>query len=272
MRNIMKLAIIFILLGISTIANAQSEIAKPEIKSISAPQRVLFVGNSFSYFNNGLHNQVANLVRTAGEWQKGKNQFRLKTISGGKLWEHIEGLPPLLDRPQNKQWDVVVLQEFSNGPIKNGAKKAFSDAVDTLTTMVRKSGAQPVLFMTWAYKDNDKMTSQLAKAYIDKANQINALVVPVGLAFEKVARQHPSIELYSPDVFGITDNGEIRYKSVYKHPSVAGTYLAACVFYASLMGKSPEGIPYTAGLPSETGQILQRQAWKTVQNFYHETP
>jgi hypothetical protein len=28
-----------------------------------------------------------------------------------------------------------------------------------------------------------------------------------------------------------------------KHPTIAGIYLAACVFYATIYGKSPEGLP-----------------------------
>jgi hypothetical protein len=36
------------------------------------------------------------------------------------------------------------------------------------------------------------------------------------------------------------------------------------VFYAALFGESPEGLAYTAGLPEEEAQFLQRIAAETV--------
>ena len=32
-----------------------------------------------------------------------------------------------------------------------------------------------------------------------------------------------------------------------KHPTATGTYLAACVFYATIYGRSPEGLPGSIG-------------------------
>jgi hypothetical protein len=49
-----------------------------------------------------------------------------------------------------------------------------------------------------------------------------------------------------------------------KHPTLAGTYLAACVFYAVLNENSPEGIAYTAGLDPVDAAFLQHIAWETV--------
>lgn len=54
--------------------------------------------------------------------------------------------------------------------------------------MIREAGSKTVLFMTWAYKDKPKMARPLADAYTKMDNELNALVVPVGLAFDIVAR------------------------------------------------------------------------------------
>lgn len=57
-----------------------------------------------------------------------------------------------------------------------------------------------------------------------------------------------------------------------RHPAIAGTYLETCVFYASLLKKSPEGINwYGLGelqVTPETGKYLQKVAWDTVKAFY----
>ncbi len=52
-----------------------------------------------------------------------------------------------------------------------------------------------------------------------------------------------------------------------RHPSLAGTYLAACTFFAALYDQSPEGLLYDAGLGQDTALYLQRAAWKTVQEY-----
>ena len=96
------------------------------------------------------------------------------------------------------------------------------------------------------------MTAQLAEQYTraGKANQ--AKVIPAGLAFARAIAQRPLLELYQPDK---------------RHPTLAGSYLAACTTYAALHGKSPEGNRFTAGLAPELAAFLQTVAWQTVQAY-----
>lgn len=241
---------------------------QPEIKPNSTPKRVLFVGNSFSYYNNGIQNRVSNLIKSAGKWQGGQNRYRLKAISGGKLAEHIAGVPPLLQNSAGKQWDMMVLQEYSNGPISKKYRQSFIDSSASLAKLARKHGIEPVMFMTWAYKNDPDMTQELASAYVTQANKLKALVVPVGLAFARASQDFPQIELYVADISGFNDQGEEQYADVLKHPSVAGTYLAACMFYASFYQQSPQGLPYQAGLDSDVALALQKTAWQTYLQFY----
>lgn len=107
----------------------------------------------------------------------------------------------------------------------------------------------------------------MAKAYLKAANRANALVVPVGLAFADFEKKYPNKSLHSPD-FRKIEEGKVVYKRDIKHPSLAGTYLAACVFYAALYQKSPQGNLYTANLNPDLASKLKDSAWKTVQRFY----
>jgi hypothetical protein len=118
---------------------------------------------------------------------------------------------------------------------------------------VVRYGARPVLFMSWAYKDKPEMTAQLAEQYTVAGNANDALVIPAGLAFARAIARRPELELYQPDK---------------RHPSLAGTYLAACTAYASLYGKSPAGSTYSAGLPRELAEFLQATAWDAVREYY----
>jgi hypothetical protein len=107
--------------------------------------------------------------------------------------------------------------------------------------------------MSWAYADKPEMTAQLAEAYTTAGNENKALVIPAGLAFAKSIGKQPELNLYAPDK---------------RHPSLAGTYLASCVVFAALTGRSPVGNSYLAGIDAQTASFLQNVAWETVQEYY----
>jgi hypothetical protein len=103
--------------------------------------------------------------------------------------------------------------------------------------------------MTWAYQNKPDMTRPLADAYTRMGNEIKALVVPVGLAFELARRRNPDMKIYADDK---------------RHPSLLGTYLTANVFFAALYGQSPVGASYTAGLNAAEVAFAQQTAWQAV--------
>lgn len=213
-----------------------------------APGKVLFVGNSFTYYNNSLHNHYRELVVSAHPDQEHEGLVRSLTISGGYLPEHA-GLPAMV---ASAQWDIVVLQGYSMGPISEDTAAPFRQAAREFAAIIRAHDAQPVLFMTWAYSGEPEMTILLDAAYSSIGNELDAKVVPVGLAFERAIQKRPRLKLRVADR---------------KHPTPAGTYLAACTFFAALHGRSPEGLGYTAGLRKRDAVFLQRMAWESVQAY-----
>ena len=48
-----------------------------------APGNVLFIGNSFTYYNNSLHNHYKALVQSSNYKYETKSVTRIMTISGG---------------------------------------------------------------------------------------------------------------------------------------------------------------------------------------------
>jgi hypothetical protein len=97
------------------------------------------------------------------------------------------------------------------------------------------------------------MTTQLANKFRRLGKELDVMVIPVGLAFERAIENIPGVVLHDPDT---------------KHPSLEGTYLAAAVFYASLYGKSPVGLDYNAGLDEKIARQLRQAAWQTVIEYY----
>ena len=234
------------------LAAALPAASAPEVTRVDPPKHVLFVGNSFSYYNNSLHGHVRALAREADPEAAKSQTFKSMTLSGGYLSEHASSLPGML---RFRKWDVVVLQGQSTEPMASDKKRseAFKDYARRYDKQIRDSGARTAFFMTWAYQGKPEMTAPLAAGYEGIGNELGALVVPVGLAFERAIKARPALILHFKDK---------------EHPSFAGTYLAAATFYAALFGKNPVGNPYTADLDPETAKFLQGIAWETVNAYY----
>jgi len=245
-------------------AAAQTKPARTDVGA-DAGTSLLWVGNSFFYYNNSMHGHYNDLVR-AGE-PGAKNRGTSVTISGSGLdWHDIAAyLAPdgigkysfvpgnkIVFNPPGKQFDTVIMMDCSQCPVHPQLAGAFHATVKKDAAIIAKYGARPVLFMSWAYKDAPEMTAQLAEQYTVAGNANDALVIPAGLAFAKAIAKRPELELYQPDK---------------RHPTLAGTYLAACTTYATLRKKSPVGIKYDAGLGAELATFLQTVADETVKEY-----
>ncbi|MBO4548845.1 MAG: SGNH/GDSL hydrolase family protein [Abditibacteriota bacterium] len=179
--------------------------------------RILFLGNSFTYFHD-LYKEVARL--TEGETEQ--------NVKGGAAL--AEQLNPETELGKSarlllqQKWDYVVLQEQSAKPMTN--REAFLKSAEELCRLVREAGAKPVFYATWPYrKDSDKLASTgrsyremfiaLTEAYHEAARANDALIADVGTAF-----YNSKADLYEPDAF---------------HPNSGGTALAAEIISGVIM-------------------------------------
>ncbi len=243
---------------------------KPKIKDIGLeqPKTILYVGNSFFYYNNSMHPYVLGLAIAADPKNKGQYRSTSITISGsGFNWHDVESYfkpggvasysfaegNKVVFNKFDKPFEVVIMNDCSQCPVHPQLKDAFHEYARKHSQTVVKHGAKPALFMTWAYADKPEMTAQLAEQYTIAGNANDALVIPAGLAFAKALGKKPDIVLYAADK---------------RHPSLLGTYLSACTIYASVYGKSPVGSPYTGGIDAKTANFLQEVAWETVQEYF----
>jgi hypothetical protein len=210
------------------------------------PVRVLFIGNSYTYVND-LPKMLADLAKAGNQRPLVHERETPGGCSLEKHWKDGKAVAKIT----GGNWDYVVLQEQSLRPLTD-RKLMFESAVK-LDEEIRKKNAKTLLYQTWARQDSPELQTDLSKAYLDLGKELKAGVVPVGMAWEKALKNDPKLTLHSAD------------KS---HPSKAGTYLAACVFYGVLYGKSPEGLPGAiGGLSDEEARKLQVIAWKTVQEM-----
>ena len=222
-----------------------------------APATVLFVGNSYSYYNNSLHNQVLRLAREAVGEDARDFAYRSITISGGALAHHPVG--HYLD-PANigmKSIDLMILQGHSRAAMEPARTGSFRAAVAAAIDAAEAKGTRVALYMTHArgrehpkYDPGD--AAKIATLYRETAAAGGAILLPVGEAFEEARRRRPDMRL----VWGFDNH----------HPNPAGTYLAAATIMATLYGKSPVGLNYDmyGVIDAETKAFLQRVAHDVV--------
>jgi hypothetical protein len=252
------------LLGASPLA-AQT---KPKVTGtgIDKPASAIFIGNSFFYYNNSLHNHFTMLLRSADPDYKFRGTS--VTISGsGADWHDVDSYfrpgaigtysfdadNNIVFNKNTRRFDLAIMMDCSQCPVHPQLKSVFVEYSRKHSDTVRKHGAVPVFFMSWAYADRPEMTAELAEAYTQAGNDNGALVIPVGLAFAKAIAQRPELNLYAADK---------------RHPSMAGTYLAACTLYATLFKRSPVDLKYVAGLDEASAKLLQNVAWETVKGYF----
>lgn len=199
--------------------------------------RVLFVGNSFTRFH-GLHRMVSRLA----EADDGAPRIHTshETRAGSTLRRHWIGRRALW-RIHSESYTHVVLQGHSLRPIDRPAELAtyarrFGEEIDA-------TGARTVLYATWARREGSRfyrrrgdevpdptaMQRMIDRVYGQVARGLGADLAPVGDAWLVASRELPEIALHGRDG---------------SHPTIAGSYLAACVLYATITGRSPLGIPW----------------------------
>jgi hypothetical protein len=262
--------VIFVTLAVAGSAGAAQAQTKPQVTSLGPdfPKSEIFIGNSFYYYNNGLPGHVSLLEKAADPEHKQDYRATMVTIGGAGLdWHDVESYfrpngigaysfdeqNNVVFNPPGKMFDAAVMMDCSQCPIHPKLKAEFVEYTKKDSDIVRAHGAKPVFFMSWAYADKPEMTAPLAEAYTVAGNANNALVIPAGLAFARARDKQPELNLYAPDK---------------RHPSLAGTYLAACTTFAALNGRSPVGNSYHAGIDEPTAKFLQQTAWDTVQDYY----
>lgn len=232
---------------------------RSDISSLSPsaePLRVLFVGNSYTFYND-MPETFAELLRAGGQGA----EVGVAAEHGATLEGHLAAAGTL-EKLEAGGWDYVILQEQSVMPSQPEERRSHMyPAVRRLHTRAEAMGAKTVLFMTWArrfgfpqvgYEDFAAMQAEVAAGYRELGAALDIPVVPVGLAWQRAMVEKPDLNLYMDDE---------------SHPNGKGSYLTACVFYARITEESPLGLPHPASLSEETACLLQRVAAETVSSY-----
>lgn len=183
----------------------------------SEPVRILFIGNSYSFYND-----LPDLLASLAAANRIRTQVRIIARNGASLEDHWrDGEAASLLRAQ--RWDHVVLQERSS--IAREHPDVFLNFAALLDLEVRNAGGKPLLYATPSRKGDVATQEAIDRSYRHVAASLDAAVVPVGAAFQRAYAAMPDATLHAPD--GV-------------HPGETGAWLAGYVFYLSLFGELPE--------------------------------
>ena len=214
------------------------------------PQRLLFVGDSFTFCNGGVENHVRQLAASA---KLPKTIVADSETKGGAPLRVLFGRPSVQEKIRGG-YDLVILQD-DIPEYKEHTAAPFAEYASRFDEEIHKAGSRTVLFMAWPYERLNWVTlPEIVKAHRELAAKRHIPVAPVGLAFERALAKRPTLAMLGPDK---------------EHESIHGTYLAASVIYATLFQESPVGCTYRPdGVSAEEAVFLQHVAWETVQDWH----
>ena len=223
---------------------------------------VLFIGNSYTYYNN-LPEMISNIANDLGDTVN----YDQNTPGGTSLYAHSQN-QTTINKINQQNWDFVVLQDQSQRPSLSPSYVAASvyPYATQLVNLINSNYicSEPVFYMTWGRKYGDQtncqsyppvctflgMQERLRDSYLTMGLDNNASVSPVGIAFKNSISLDSTIDLYT------SDNS---------HPSIYGSYLAACTFYSTIFKKSSVGCSYKPNAINQSDALfLQQVASSTV--------
>ena len=189
-------------------------------------------------------------------------EFDSNTPGGYTLEGHSTNATSLA-KIEAGNWDYVILQEQSQRPafpINQVQSQVFPYAAQ-LDELIHDANpcAETMFYMTWGRKNGDDsncdnypplctyegMDDLLRERYTIMAEDNQASVSPVGAVWRYIRTNHPEIELYNPDE---------------SHPSLAGSYAAACSFYTCIFEKDPSLITSDLGVPAVDAATIRAAA------------
>lgn len=222
--------------------------------------RVLMVGNSYTFYND-MPSMLSKLLK---ERLGQPVRVEAAVVGGFRFDQHLASKhSDLIAAGKRGGWTHVVFQEQSQIPGFHPQHPEFvssQQAFKDLAKLARESGAKVALFLTWGHQlgdvhnprlfpDYSTMQAKLVEGYTRYQRlEPDSEIAPVGLAFQAIHDERPDVfrMLYSPD---------------HSHPSMAGSYLAACVLAHSVAHQGGGKMTYVpTELDTEVAAYLRAKA------------
>jgi hypothetical protein len=254
--------------------------------SSSSSMNLLMVGNSYTSANN-LTDTIQTMLQHGNSAEVNVTNY---TMGAAHLTDYSNPIDPFENVLKERPWTWVVLQEQSEVPglfYTELANEwiASNEALLLLDEAIRLEGAETILFQTWGrlhhddnpsesihrvYDSYDHHQSRITEGYNKYQKMLwthdrYVLIAPVGLAFKAIHDAMVNQGLDPED-----DDGEfaLLYDEDGSHPSIRGSYLAACVIIGTITGQEVNKYNWEApGIDIRVQQLLRQVAATTISSF-----
>ncbi len=219
---------------------------------------ILFIGNSFTYYNDMPTAIFPVLAETAGY---GVNVTAI-TNGGHTLAEFADSSDTygakVASAFANNSYDIVILQEQSHRPISNA--ESFYSGVRALYEMATQNGAKTYLYATWGYDADHKSLSTYGTDTADMEMKLRA-------AYEYIGDELniPVCHVGAAMTYAFTNSSVSLYKSDNYHPLISASTLAAMTILSEIYDVDPADFDFAVdGVSADDMAAL-----KTAASYVH---
>ena len=217
------------------------------------PGTVLFVGNSFTFWNEGLWTHMQDLTAARGD---GLGVKTSRIVRGGASLRVLYKRTMARQEIAKGDYDIVVLQE----DLPETKITDFHKYAGFFDEHTREAGSRLIFFMTWDYQRLNWISmDEIITEHKRMARELDAEVAPCGYAWQRAMKERPKVDLYSRDR---------------EHQSWHGTILNLYVIYSTIYRESPEVLKFTpprkSGITADEDAWLRRVAWESVQAWQEQ--
>ena len=199
--------------------------------------RVLFVGNSYTYYNNLI--QVVSLISDS---LNTKLICTKSTVGGTNLGEHWNEQKGLRSKSliENGRYDIVILQDHSMRPIEAPDSLVYYGKL--FCNLIKSKGARTFTYNTWSREKTPSTQAQINEGYATLTTVCNGSRVRVGDSWQEYLKRSPNARLYIADG---------------SHPTNLGTFIAALCFVKAILGKLPQNLPSVFNYFDKDGETFR---------------
>lgn len=226
--------------------------------------RILFIGNSFTYFNN--MPQIVKAIADSADIPVITGMHAPGGISVGDTAQgsmaHMNN-PALFSLIRSKKWDYTVIQDNQGRFVRDsavfpGASRVVQGHLNIMDSVKKNNDcAKIILFGGWAWKNGMppfgntgiECIQRILVNYCVLNDTMKETIAPIGTAWIKAVNYLPAVNLWDPDD---------------AHPSYAGSYLTASVIFSTIFNQAAKSFSYTGSLSPSVAYNLRAFADTSV--------
>ncbi len=210
--------------------------------------RVLFLGNSHTYFND-LPIIFKELAAAGGK----EVEVQLMAYPGVTYEWHLKQESQLRYELLHGNYDYMIMQQAAHSPCPS-PEETIRDG-KKIIELAKKNGVTPILCMPWAERAYPEHQAIMYNTYQTLSKEAGVTHTPTGYVFERVLNERPDIDMYFVD-------GE--------HCSPYGSYTRALSIYAVIFNESPVGLP-PKSMRSVSSTVEEAKDFLEANRLYHES-